>query len=294
MKKYECRVCNSDDVMCMGILPEQTYFAGEMLDPILPPSKLYKCNSCLLLVRHPILSQQEYNKLYAKAEANVWSNTNRGLRPDQLLVINTIIKNNKDNCKVLDIGCYTGDLLTALPKSYLKFGVEMSKKAALVAVERGIKILGNDLYEFNSTDKFDVVTAIDVIEHTQNPEKFILNLIKLLNSNGEIIISTGNSDNLMWRILKNKFWYSAISEHISFIGYRWLNNFCKNNNLLITEINYFNYTSHSFKLVVKNIVKSILSILRVRPSRYSNTTKDHFYFSLKINAKTSEKASTKK
>jgi 2-polyprenyl-3-methyl-5-hydroxy-6-metoxy-1,4-benzoquinol methylase len=283
MNTYKCRCCGSSKVMDMGALPAQTYFAGKLLNPILPSSRLYKCEVCFMLARHPILTSNEYNKLYANAEATVWSNSNRALRPDQELVLKIINNKKINNCKILDVGCYTGDLLAVLPKEYQKFGVEMSSKAALLAEEKNIEVIGSDLYQINSNIKFDIVIAIDVIEHTQNPEEFLLNLIKLLNHSGEVIISTGNADSWMWRLLKNRFWYSSFPEHISFIGENWLKRFCEEKEITVTAMKRFNYIAYSPMQIVKNAIKTALSILGMRSVGYSNTTEDHFCFSLKVN-----------
>lgn len=282
MDKYICRCCGSDSIIDMGELPSQTYFAGKLLNSILPTSRLYKCKACFMLARHPILTTNEYNKLYADAETTVWMSTSRTLRVDQKLVLKMIEDKKINRCRILDIGCYTGELLEALSDNYTKFGVEMSTKAASQAKEKNIKIIGNDLYKIDSTEKFDIVVAIDVIEHTQNPAEFILNLIKLLKPTGELIISTGNTDNWMWRYLKNKFWYSSFPEHISFIGVNWLFEFATKQNLIVTKIDTFNYAAYSSKLIIKNIVKLLLSILMIKSVGYSNITKDHFYFGLKI------------
>ena len=47
--------------------------------------------------------------------------------------------------------------------------------------------------EFNI--KFDGILAIEIIEHLENPRKFLRECVKLLNPNGNIIITTPNIDN---------------------------------------------------------------------------------------------------
>jgi 2-polyprenyl-3-methyl-5-hydroxy-6-metoxy-1,4-benzoquinol methylase len=283
MNIYCCRACKSKNTVNLGMLPEQNFFAGKLLDQSLPESCLYVCNDCLLQARHPVLSKAEYNSLYEKASSKVWSSSNVELRYDQLVVKNFILKRNKSRDKVLDVGCYTADLLKSLPDSYKKYGVEMSKEAALVAKENGIKIVGNDLYRIVTNEKFDVITAVDVIEHIHNPEEFIRNLALLLEPNGQLIVSSGNTDSWLWKNLKNRFWYSKFPEHISFIGINWLNIFCKNNNFKIIEIHFFTYVPNNISFIVKNIVKCIFSLIRINPERFSNTTKDHFCFVISKN-----------
>ena len=278
---YQCRVCGSSNTEYLGPLPEQAHFAGRLPAQKLPESGLYQCRSCLLLVRHPILSIVEYNTLYAQADSKVWSKNSVNLRPDQGLARNIILNKFKGVCKVLDIGCYTGDLLSSLPENFLKYGVEMSTEASVIASAKGINIIGNDLYNIKTNDKFDFILSVDIIEHTCNPEEFLNKLSTLLEIDGEIFISTGNCDHWFWQHLKNRFWYSRFPEHISFIGMEWLEKFCKNNNFTITDKYFFNYSPNNIKSFIKNIIKFILSIIRVFPEYLSNTTRDHFCFILK-------------
>lgn len=277
---YPCRVCGSLNTSNLGLLPQQTHFAGSLLKKRMPESSLFKCDDCMLLVRHPIMIRSQYNALYKLASSKIWQSSKDLLRQDRSVVNEMIVKRNKGNIRVLDVGCYTGELLLSLPESYEKYGVEMSEAAAFVAADKGIKIVGNDLYEIDTCQRFDVIIAVDVIEHTHNPELFIANLMSLLAPNGRLIISTGNTDNWLWRKLKNRFWYSKFPEHISFIGERWLDKFCHKNNYIVVDKAIFNYLYPSLRYSIKNFVKLILSILHIATESYSMCTEDHFCFSI--------------
>lgn len=274
----QCRVCGSNHTEDLGRLPLQTHFAGKLLNYPFPESRLYKCNSCLMLARYPILSVTEYNALYAQASSDLWSSSNTNLRPDQAIAKNIVVNRFKNGCNVLDVGCYTGALLSSLPSQYIKYGIEMSKEAANASAKLGINIIGADLYNISTELKFDLIIAIDVIEHTQNPAEFLKKLSSMLSDDGEIIISTGNSDCWLWKKLKNNFWYSQFYEHISFIGVAWLKKFCMDNNFEVTNIFTFNYNRISIKL----IIKSFLTLMNIYPEKYSYVTKDHFCFSIKV------------
>lgn len=283
-KNYICRVCRSNKTTYLGDLPMQRQFAGKDLKQLIKKSSFYKCNSCLLLLRHPILSVADYNKLYKIAESTVWNNHSSELRQDQLIVKNMILTKRPNGCKVLDIGCYTGFLLDSLSDKYTKFGIEMSDRASSVATKKNITIIGSDLYNINTEEKFDLILSVDVIEHTENPHAFLERLVGLLNDGGEIIISTGNVDNWLWKYLKNRFWYCKFYEHISFIGTKWVEKYCTQNNMILTNQVTFNYSKFRFKSIVKNLVGLILSLLKIKPEQYSHITSDHFCFSIKIKA----------
>jgi 2-polyprenyl-3-methyl-5-hydroxy-6-metoxy-1,4-benzoquinol methylase len=278
---YICRVCGSNKTENLGALPKQTHFAGVQLGQSLPESNLYECKSCLMLARHPVLSVSDYNQLYEQLASTIWPSNNFDLRQDQRIVRNIILNKFKTDCKVLDVGCYTGDLLVSLPAEYIKFGIEMSMKASMEAVSRGVNIIGNDLYNIRTNDKFDLIVAMDVIEHTHNPEDFLKKLSTMLEVGGEIIISTGNSDNWLWKYLKNRFWYSKFPEHISFIGEKWLENFCDKNNFIITDQRIFSYHQVTSQFSFKNAVKLALFLMKIGPEKFSRVTKDHFCFVIK-------------
>lgn len=278
---YQCRVCGSLNTLNLGPLPEQNIFSGKILEKKLPESSLFKCLDCMLLVRDPIMESSQYNALYKNASSEVWPSSEELLRHDQLVVKAMIIRQNKSNIKVLDVGCYTGELLTSLPANYAKYGIEICQAAASVASSKGIEIVSNDLYAIDIHHKFDLITAVDVIEHTENPEVFIQKLMTLLEPHGQLIISTGNTDNWLWKRLKNRFWYSKFPEHISFIGESWLDEICLKNKYTIVDKEIFSYVPQTAWSSIKNFLKFILSILLIGTEDFSMCSEDHFCFSIR-------------
>ena len=84
-------------------------------------------------------------------------------------------------------------------------------------------IIGEDLYDCGSlAERFDIVVAMDVIEHTSQPDQFLQRAMQLLAQGGVVIITTGDSDNPVWRRVGAAFWYCSYPEHISFVSERYL------------------------------------------------------------------------
>jgi 2-polyprenyl-3-methyl-5-hydroxy-6-metoxy-1,4-benzoquinol methylase len=131
-----------------------------------------------------------------------------------------------------------------------------------------------------------------VIEHTRDPRAFLSKLFGILNPNGKIIISTGNSGNWLWRLLKNRFWYSKFPEHISFVGLKWLSLYCKHNKKNIERLHFFahDFSNNYFINKSKKIAKFILLIFGINPERFSNVSSDHFCFVLSNSNKNKHKA----
>jgi len=194
-------------------------FAGRNLAVPWDGGYLYRCRRCDLGFRHPIRRQEEYEALYEAASDQVWVSAT--LRPDQLRVRNLMVS-AKGSGRVLDVGCYDGALLASLGPQFEKYGIEASSAAAASAQGKGIKIIASRIRDLASTDlHFDIVCAVDVIEHVPDPRVFLELLARRLAPGGLIIVSSGNIDTQGWRFAGGRYWYCRFPEHISFISRAW-------------------------------------------------------------------------
>lgn len=104
----------------------------------------------------------------------------------------------KMETNILDIGCSTGLLANVLKKinplakiTGIDISEEVGEKAKLALEEFYCLDLDYDkLPDFKK--KFDLIILGDVLEHLKRPDKLLQNLNKILNKNGEIIISLPN------------------------------------------------------------------------------------------------------
>lgn len=121
--------------------------------------------------------------------------------------------------KIFDSGCCTGGLLVeARRRGWKVYGVDPSEWACRVAKRvHGLTIYNETLELFNRKIRFDVITALDVIEHLKNP-KFILNKIyKILNNDGIVCIVTPDYGSLMARLLRS-YWWGIRLAHLSYFN----------------------------------------------------------------------------
>ncbi len=102
--------------------------------------------------------------------------------------------------KILDIGCGGGLVTEPLTRLNAKVtGIDAGEKNILVAQEHAQKMNLKINYQHQTVEKlalhkqrFDVVIALEIVEHVANVELFIQSCCRLLNSNGLLIISTLN------------------------------------------------------------------------------------------------------
>jgi SAM-dependent methyltransferase len=118
--------------------------------------------------------------------------------------------------RVLDIGCGTGTFLAMFSSSVERFGVEPSKAAASCARTKGIEIIEyEDLARPELRSTFDVVAAIDVVEHVADLHIFLQHLTAALRPGGVAIFLTGNAASRPARLL-GKYWsYLNYAEHLT-------------------------------------------------------------------------------
>lgn len=123
--------------------------------------------------------------------------------------------------RVLDIGCGTGTLLEKFPLGVERFGIEPSKAAADCARAKGIQIIrSRDLVEPELQHTFDVVTAVDVVEHAADLQEFRRWLTMALRPRGTVILLTGDAGSPSARFLGPYWSYLNYAEHITFFGSR--------------------------------------------------------------------------
>src|SRR5467141_1826103 len=105
--------------------------------------------------------------------------------------------------ELLDIGCGTGNFLTAARDvGYDVTGIELDRKAAGFAKERvGLqRVFPLTISEFagrHAGEKFDVVTFFEVLEHQAAPVEFLQRVSMVLKARGTLALSVPNRERWM-------------------------------------------------------------------------------------------------
>jgi methionine biosynthesis protein MetW len=104
----------------------------------------------------------------------------------------------KPGSTVLDLGCYTGDLLTQVDCDYT--GIDSDPEALAIARGRGAETICLDIDSQELPfryQKFDVVIITEVLEHLKNPQRL---LEKVSGMTDRVIISIPNECTIMHRM----------------------------------------------------------------------------------------------
>jgi 2-polyprenyl-3-methyl-5-hydroxy-6-metoxy-1,4-benzoquinol methylase len=97
--------------------------------------------------------------------------------------------------RVLDVGCGWGHLLASLPAGAWGVGLDLNPALLQEAQTRlGVKnlVVGNAAHAPFRSSSFDWVVAEQVIEHLEDPHRFLEEAHRLLRDDGGLFLSTPN------------------------------------------------------------------------------------------------------
>ena len=171
--------------------------------------KIVRCTGCGLVHVWPPRTSQQLNDLHTAAnyfqhpyfDARRHPGRENFMRKNHLLLERIAGNQPLAGKKLLDVGCDTGSLLVVARDEFGMdvLGIEVSEAAAKVAVEdHKLTVKVGDIIMLNLPENtFDMITAIDVIEHLSEPDKALEKLQTLLAPGGKLFISTADHDALI-------------------------------------------------------------------------------------------------
>jgi SAM-dependent methyltransferase len=136
----------------------------------------------------------------------------------------------KKSLKLLDIGCAMGVLLEeAKKKSFRVSGIDISADAVSYCRDKKLPVYQGTVASVGAkiSQKFDVITACEVIEHERDPLAMMRRIHALLTPDGFAVLTTPNHDSI-WRKIMGKWWVGyRHPEHVVFFDPRSLRMLCK-------------------------------------------------------------------
>ena len=172
---------------------------------------------------------------------------------------NYIQKYIKKGAKILEFGAGTGGLINILKDmGYEVDGVEFSDQARDEARSR------YNIEMFKSTDdvvgdKYDLIIAMEVIEHLINPMHVFKEVGSKLKHGGKIYITTPNSNGLQARLFMDNWREAEKPFHLVFFNYASLVNMFKN--IGGYETKYLRYSPITTNSVIKKTMHRALQFL---------------------------------
>jgi len=111
--------------------------------------------------------------------------------------------------RVLDVGSACGFFIEAALKHGLDaYGIEFSKEAVAMAredIRPRITIGDVNLLRRRGGEEFDAVVAFDIIEHTQDPLKFLEEIRDILRPGGWLMLATPDTGHFLRYLMKSRW-----------------------------------------------------------------------------------------
>lgn len=121
---------------------------------------------------------------------------------------------------ILDAGCGCGHFLKWLERYFpyaAIYGIDLDEQKLTIASQRLkiTKLINQDVHNLPFKDEtFEIVSALQILEHLEEPEIFLREVNRILKNNGLLIIATPNPSGIAVKLLKEK-WHGYNTEHIS-------------------------------------------------------------------------------
>ncbi len=241
---------------------------------------LIKCNTCSLIYMQNMPSDSEISESHKQGlhkglkQLNMTGEFNEKKIPKYINILNDLYSTFNTNTHTwLDVGCGHGEFIIALnkfSKNRLDItGTEPNVKKQESARDRGLDVKYFDLESHNK--KYDCISLLNVFSHLPNPPAFFKILRNLLNSNGELIIQTGDTSKFT---AKEHYKPFLLPDHVSFASEEILTNILENTGFEVLSVKKYPYPLFSEKpkvtQIVKEIIKMVLPQYKSRLFQYLN------------------------
>lgn len=225
--------------------------------------EIVQCKSCKFVFTGEQFIESEYLQIYQSAFRSN-QNSNLLLKAEEMRgskLFKIISKIVPQNATILDFGCGNGGFLNALPQSMSKYGFEVSKNPTHDLVDANI-YTGNFIKAveedgiFNG-EKFDLITACDVIEHLPNPNLYLKLLKSLLKPDGVIFITTPNCNSFTAKFF-GEYWPMYLLEHLWFFSPSTLKAWAK-----LEGLSLIKHGSATYDLPISHIIPRVLQYFSI-------------------------------
>lgn len=172
-----------------------------------------RCNKCGLVQICPAVTNREYAAFYA----DDWNHfapylsqiqAHRRYFQHVLQYVTHCVKQPVKS--LLDVGCAVGVLLEEAHKFGIAAeGVDISKAAVSYAKKQHLRVFHDTCVSWEKrgghAKQYDVITALEVVEHEKNPLTMLRAMFRMLRPGGMAVLTTPNF-NTVFRTLMEKNW----------------------------------------------------------------------------------------
>lgn len=191
-----------------------------------------KCKNCKSIYAHEIPTKAAIEEHYVGYYNGINLDIPEFVRSTLKKRINGLSKYRTELNNVLDIGFGAGVFLQAAQsEGWSCFGTEYSPDSIRIGNANGWTVHKGDLNDGDLVGPFDIVTAIEVLEHVSNPEVIVRIASNRLRAAGGFYGTTPNSNSINAILLGEKWSVLSYPEHQVLLNKRSMKILFNNSNL---------------------------------------------------------------
>lgn len=222
LRRQSCPACGDAGIALLGEVsaPTATEYSTHAIALERKP-EIWSCRSCGSWFTQNAVPQEVSRALYATGTSGErWTaEPFEAAKGPELIA--EFDRHVGAGTRLLDVGCSTGQLLDyAKARGATTWGVDFSAACREVNERKGHRF-ATALDEV-AAERFDVVSAFDVIEHSYDLTGFLAALASVLRPGGMLLVLTGDIGSPSARFCRNRWWYLRYPEHIVFPSRRYL------------------------------------------------------------------------
>lgn len=165
---------------------------------------VYMCDACQIGFTTPVLSGEERIGLYAEGTYRAVTGKRFHFIAEHLIYWARFqrkrrINKYRQSGRMLDVGCGRGLFLSIMKKDGWEVtGIELDEETAKHASRmHDIPVVAGDMFRSGFEDAhFDVITAIHVLEHMDDPQRMIRECNRMLKKGGMLVVAVPNISSL--------------------------------------------------------------------------------------------------
>lgn len=187
--------------------------------------KFYRCQQCGLGLQWPLPTQAElakyYDEEFAQGMYRTFTDAQEMKQRTASYRLRKVMRWAKPTGKWLDVGCANGVFVaTAAALGADACGIELSNVAVQQAREQGLNVRQARIEDLPTAERYDCVTAFDVIEHVLDPRQFLQSIADRLNVGATCVLTLPDVSSLFAKAMGKAWWFYIPEEHLHYFDPR--------------------------------------------------------------------------
>jgi 2-polyprenyl-3-methyl-5-hydroxy-6-metoxy-1,4-benzoquinol methylase len=177
------------------------------------------CPAHHIVVMDPVPTDDALRDLYnTGAEQFHWSGGGNDelviAHEDDLIALRTFLGPGDEGGRLLEVGCATGGFLRGAERTFTAEGVELNADAAARARAAGLTVHDGRIEDLRPTEPYDVVVAIQLVEHLPDPGVLLDEAKRVLRPDGALYLATPAIDSASFAYLGADHTHVASFGHV--------------------------------------------------------------------------------